>query len=105
MFPDCTKAAGTCGRFGADAHPRRARLHRGPSTALSYPWKHFIGGHVGRLGTRDDVGLHQQYVADIAASARTALATVDPTPYFQKYGENVWWSTRPRRLTIRPCPA
>jgi glyoxylase-like metal-dependent hydrolase (beta-lactamase superfamily II) len=61
-----------------------------PKTALSYPWKHFIGGHVGRLGTRDDVGLHQQYVADIAASARTALGTVDPTPYFQKYGENGW---------------
>src|SRR6266496_2650128 len=61
-----------------------------PTTALSYPWEHFIGGHVGRLGTRDDVGLHQQYVADIADSARTALATVDPTPYFLKYGENSW---------------
>ncbi|HEY2200079.1 MAG TPA: MBL fold metallo-hydrolase [Mycobacterium sp.] len=61
-----------------------------PTTALSYPWKHFIGGHVGRLGTRDDVGLHEQYVADIAASARTALASVDPTPYFVKYGENSW---------------
>jgi glyoxylase-like metal-dependent hydrolase (beta-lactamase superfamily II) len=61
-----------------------------PTTALSYPWQHFIGGHVGRLGTRDDVVLHQHYVSDIAASARTALATVDPTPYFQKYGENGW---------------
>jgi glyoxylase-like metal-dependent hydrolase (beta-lactamase superfamily II) len=61
-----------------------------PTTALSYPWEHLISGHVGRLGTRDDVGLHQQYVADIGASARTALATVDPTPYFQKYGENSW---------------
>ena len=61
-----------------------------PTTALSYPWKHFIGGHVGRLGTRDDVRLHQQYVADIAASAKTALGTVDPTPYFVKYGENAW---------------
>jgi glyoxylase-like metal-dependent hydrolase (beta-lactamase superfamily II) len=61
-----------------------------PTTALSYPWEHLISGHVGRLGTRDDVGLHQQYVADIAASARTALATVDPTPYFVKYGANGW---------------
>jgi glyoxylase-like metal-dependent hydrolase (beta-lactamase superfamily II) len=61
-----------------------------PTTALSYPWRHFIGGHVGRLGTRDDVVLHQQYVQDIADSARTALATVDPTPYFVKYGENSW---------------
>jgi glyoxylase-like metal-dependent hydrolase (beta-lactamase superfamily II) len=65
-----------------------------PTTALSYPWRHLIGGHVGRLGTRDDVGLHQQYVADIAASARTALGTVDPTPYFVKYGENVWAAVR-----------
>ena len=40
-----------------------------PATALSYPWKHFIGGHLGRLGTRDDVSLHQQYIADIDASA------------------------------------
>ena len=61
-----------------------------PATALSYPWKHYIGGHLGRLGTRDDVKLHQQYMADIAASVRTSLPTVDPTPYFQTYGENVW---------------
>ena len=37
-----------------------------------------------------DVTLHQQYVADISEHARVALATVDPTPYFQKYGANVW---------------
>jgi glyoxylase-like metal-dependent hydrolase (beta-lactamase superfamily II) len=61
-----------------------------PTTALSYPWQHFIGGHVGRLGSRNDVVLQQQYVADIASSARTALATVDPTPYFVKYGNNSW---------------
>jgi glyoxylase-like metal-dependent hydrolase (beta-lactamase superfamily II) len=61
-----------------------------PTTALSYPWKHFIGGHLGRLGTRDDIAVHQQYIADIEAGARQALATVDPTVYFQKYGANVW---------------
>jgi glyoxylase-like metal-dependent hydrolase (beta-lactamase superfamily II) len=61
-----------------------------PANALAYPWKHFIGGHLGRLGTRDDVTLHQQYMADIAASIRTAIDTVDPTPYFVKYGENAW---------------
>ena len=58
--------------------------------ALTYPWKHFIGGHLGRLGTRDDIVVHQQYIADIDESAHTALASVDPTPYFQKYGANVW---------------
>jgi glyoxylase-like metal-dependent hydrolase (beta-lactamase superfamily II) len=61
-----------------------------PANALAYPWKHFIGGHLGRLGTRNDVTLHQQYMADIAASVRTSLDAVDPTPYFQKYGENTW---------------
>ena len=61
-----------------------------PAIALGYPWKHFIGGHLGRLGNRDDILLHQQYIADIQESARQALATVDPTPYFVKYGPNVW---------------
>ena len=61
-----------------------------PAKALSYPWKHYIGGHMGRLGTRDDVVVYQQYVTDIADNVRTALATVDPTPYFTKYGNNSW---------------
>jgi glyoxylase-like metal-dependent hydrolase (beta-lactamase superfamily II) len=65
-----------------------------PNTALTYPWKHFIGGHMGRLGTRDDVATHRQYMADIADSSRTALDTVDPTPYFVKYGENTWVAVR-----------
>jgi glyoxylase-like metal-dependent hydrolase (beta-lactamase superfamily II) len=61
-----------------------------PNTALTYPWKHFIGGHMGRLGTRADVATHRQYMADIADSSRKALDTVDPAPYFVKYGENTW---------------
>ena len=63
-------------------------------TALTYPWKHFIGGHMGRLGTRADVATHRQYMADIAESARKALDTVDPTPYFVRYGENTWVAVR-----------
>src|SRR5437868_6331966 len=43
-----------------------------------------------RLGTRDDVTLHQQYMADIAQSCRKAIDSVDLTPIFVKYGENVW---------------
>jgi glyoxylase-like metal-dependent hydrolase (beta-lactamase superfamily II) len=61
-----------------------------PATALSLPWTHLIAGHLGRLGTRNDVTVHQQYIADIEAGARTALANADPTPYFQKYGDNLW---------------
>src|SRR6478609_6930339 len=65
-----------------------------PATALSYPWRHYIGGHLGRLGTREDVALHQQYRAHIDASVRTAIDTVDPTPFFVKYGENAWAAVR-----------
>ena len=60
------------------------------ATALSYPWTHLISGHLGRLATRADVGLHQQYIADIEASAREALGSVDPMPFYMHYGENVW---------------
>jgi glyoxylase-like metal-dependent hydrolase (beta-lactamase superfamily II) len=65
-----------------------------PATALTYAWKHFIGGHMGRLGTREDIAVHQQYMADIVDHSRKALDTVDPTPYFVKYGENTWAGVR-----------
>ena len=50
-----------------------------PDTAMAYPWKHFIGGHMGRLGTRADMVLYQQYVNDIIDGVKKALGTVDPT--------------------------
>src|SRR5947207_1781759 len=61
-----------------------------PAIALSYPWTHFICGHLGRLATRDDVAVHQQYIADIEASSREALASVNPVPYYVGAGENFW---------------
>jgi glyoxylase-like metal-dependent hydrolase (beta-lactamase superfamily II) len=61
-----------------------------PAIALSYPWTHFICGHLGRLATRDDVALHQQYIADIETSSREALQNVNPVPYYMHYGENAW---------------
>jgi len=61
-----------------------------PGQALAYPWRHYIGGHLGRLGTRADIELHQQYIADIVESSEQALGQVDPTPYFVKYGPNAW---------------
>ncbi len=61
-----------------------------PGQALNYPWTHYIGGHLGRLGTRDDLVLHQRYIGDIVDSSYAALAAIDPTPYFVKYGANVW---------------
>ena len=74
-----------------------------PATALSYPWTHFICGHLGRLATRDDVALHQAYIADIEASAKEALTTVDPVPFYMRYGENFGWGKSPPRHGYRPC--
>ena len=65
-----------------------------PDRALSYEWSHLISGHLGRLATREDVTLHQQYIADIEASARETLASVNPVPFFMHYGENVWAGLR-----------
>jgi hypothetical protein len=39
---------------------------------------------MGRLGTRADMALYQQYVNDIIDGVKKALAAVDPTPYFAK---------------------
>jgi glyoxylase-like metal-dependent hydrolase (beta-lactamase superfamily II) len=61
-----------------------------PAKALAYPWKHYIGGHMGRLGTRDDMVVYQQYVTDIVENVKKALVAVDPTPFFVKYGNNSW---------------
>jgi glyoxylase-like metal-dependent hydrolase (beta-lactamase superfamily II) len=71
-----------------------------PDIALSYSWSHLISGHVGRLATRDDVALHQQYIADIEASSREALASVNPVPYYMHYGENFWAGIRGHLNTV-----
>ena len=61
-----------------------------PAMAMTYPWKHYIGGHMGRLGTRDDMVVYRQYLADLVDGVKKALAAVDPTPFFAKYGNNTW---------------
>jgi glyoxylase-like metal-dependent hydrolase (beta-lactamase superfamily II) len=60
--------------------------------ALDYPWQTLVGGHLGRLGQRSDAETQKQYMADLTASTRAALAGLDPTPYFAKYGPtgNFW---------------
>jgi hypothetical protein len=42
------------------------------------------------MGTRDEVAVHQHYIADVEAGARHALGTVDGTPYYQKYPDDPW---------------
>jgi hypothetical protein len=58
--------------------------------AMSYPWQTMVAGHLGRLGTRADAELQIAYVADLLAGARATITSLDPTPFFQKYGDNAW---------------
>lgn len=68
-----------------------------PATALAYPWKHYVSGHLGRLGTRDDVTLHQRYMADLSESIRTAIDTLDRTILREVRGERLG------RGAVLPC--
>ena len=71
-----------------------------PATALAYPWTHLISGHLGRLATRDDVAMHQQYIADIEASSKEALAAVDPVPFYTHYWPNFWAGVKAHLDTV-----
>ncbi|MDQ0904994.1 glyoxylase-like metal-dependent hydrolase (beta-lactamase superfamily II) [Streptomyces canus] len=61
-------------------------------TAMNYPWRTLVGGHLGRLGVRADATIQREYVTDLLASTRAAEASVDPTPFYEKYGPtgNSW---------------
>ena len=60
--------------------------------AMSYPWTSLVGGHLGRLGVRADAELERQYLRDLQTSVQQTMASLDPTPFFQKYGPsgNAW---------------
>jgi glyoxylase-like metal-dependent hydrolase (beta-lactamase superfamily II) len=57
---------------------------------MGYQWQTLVGGHLGRLGQRADGDLQIAYVADLLAGARATVASLDPTPFFAKYGNNLW---------------
>jgi hypothetical protein len=67
------------GAFPAADPPEPGRVNGGwleaPAQALGYPFRTFIGGHLTRLGTRDDVVIQQEYVADLKAQAASAIDT------------------------------
>jgi glyoxylase-like metal-dependent hydrolase (beta-lactamase superfamily II) len=58
--------------------------------ALSYPWQTLVAGHLGRLGERADAELQIAYVNDLLAGSRATINSLDPTPFFKKYGDNAW---------------
>ncbi len=58
---------------------------------LSFDFDIFIGGHLTRLGTREDVVTQKEYVLDMRANAAQALQTVDFFSIDQQTGfENLW---------------
>jgi glyoxylase-like metal-dependent hydrolase (beta-lactamase superfamily II) len=63
---------------------------RAQDVTMDYPWQTLAGGHLGRLGTRADGELQIAYVADLLASARATMASLNPAPFFKKYGNNSW---------------
>ena len=58
--------------------------------AMGYEWQTLAAGHLGRLGTRADGKLQIAYINDLVATARATMASLDPTPFFQQYGNNAW---------------
>ena len=63
---------------------------RAQDIAMGYQWQTLVGGHLGRLGRRADGDLQIAYVADLLAGARATIASLDPAPFFAKYGNNSW---------------
>jgi hypothetical protein len=57
---------------------------------MSLPWDTLVAGHLGRLGTRDDAKLQIAYVADLQASAQATIASLNPAPFFEEFGNNAW---------------
>ena len=81
-------------------HGAAASLFQAPDIALSYPWSHLSAGTSAGFATRDDVSVHQQYIADIDASAKEALAAVDPVPFYAHYWPNVWAGVKAHLDTV-----
>jgi glyoxylase-like metal-dependent hydrolase (beta-lactamase superfamily II) len=58
---------------------------------LSFDFDTFVGGHLNRLGTRQDVEVQKEYILDVQANSVQALQTVDFFAIAQETGfENPW---------------
>jgi glyoxylase-like metal-dependent hydrolase (beta-lactamase superfamily II) len=51
-----------------------------PAQALNYPFDTYVGGHLTRLGTRNDVIIQQEYVTELKVQAANAIAPSTPPP-------------------------
>ena len=61
--------------------------------ALRYPFDTYIGGHLTRLGTRDDVVIQQEYVAELKTQAANAIRYLQPRQsYYQSVDPTNPWA-------------
>ena len=74
----------------AEHAPDFIRAH---DDVLSFDFDTFIGGHLGRLGTRQDVEIQREYVQDMVTNAAEALKTIDFGAIVQKTGFEDPWLT------------
>ncbi len=75
--------------FGeAEDTPAFIRAH---DVVLAFEFDTLIAGHIGRLGTREDVEAQQEYVRDVQANTVDALQAVGIAEIAQQTGfENAW---------------
>jgi hypothetical protein len=73
---------------GAEKIPGFIKAH---DEILSFEFDTFIGGHLGRLGTREDVKIAREYISDVQTNAAAALKKVDLFAIANQTGyENKW---------------
>jgi glyoxylase-like metal-dependent hydrolase (beta-lactamase superfamily II) len=63
-----------------------------PAQALGYPFQTFVGGHLTRLGTRDDVTIQQQYAGDLKAAAADAIDTFNIESVYASVDDTNPWA-------------
>ena len=56
----------------------------GHDNALDLPFETFVGGHLTRLGIRDDVEIAKEYIGDVRTASFDALASTD---FFAVFGD------------------
>ena len=69
-----------------------------PAKALNYPFEHFVGGHLNRLGTREDVAVHQEFVEDLKAECERVVDASTLTHALEVVDRTNLWSIFRRYL-------
>jgi glyoxylase-like metal-dependent hydrolase (beta-lactamase superfamily II) len=65
---------------------------RAHTDALAYDFDIFVGGHVNRLGTREDVETAKQFVDDLSSTAASVLSTLDFPSYIRAHPAPDKWN-------------